>query len=256
MKAVQHKTELYRLAYQCHEYKRKGCNGYCGNCQLNVSLYLDDAREAVLIKTGAALDNEKMAEYKREEDSKNIGQGIAALGIIAFIIFSINSCMQSCGQSYKTAEVKPRSSVTSPAIPEPAQTPEPAAKQYNAATQPRADMDEVQHPGKRIQPYTHLDVLYWVERNVYDSNSDGIINCIDYAVLFKQRYGKYCRIIQNNNPQTGMNHLFNAVPSYGSGWMYIEPQGDRYGRYMMVDVWGSKYDPYFNIDVTSKYARN
>ena len=264
MKADRHKTELYQLAYQCHELKRKGCRGYCGNCQLNVSLYADDSREAVLIKTNAAIDNEKNTKFDREQDYAYYGQGIVGLGIIIFIIISIQSCMHSCGQPSKTAEVRPRPAVTSTVESvsvkqQSVNSPFNNTQQNNEVQQqnpPSQTVEKIELPGNKNNHISHLEVLYYLQRNVYDINGDGLINCIDYAVIFKMKYGKECRIIQNNNPQTGMNHLFNAIPAQGYGWVYIEPQGDPKGKYIMIDVWGSRYDPYFNIDVTSQYARD
>jgi hypothetical protein len=48
--------------------------------------------------------------------------------------------------------------------------------------------------------------------DVYDVNGDNQINCIDYAILFKMMYGHAARIIRNENPRTGMHHLFNLCP--------------------------------------------
>ena len=89
-----------------------------------------------------------------------------------------------------------------------------------------------------------------------DVNKDGKHNCIDAAVLFYQYYpdkSKVC-IELNNNPKTGMNHLFNCVFTDGV-WKAIEPQAYASNRsnYLMGAVWGKEYDSSYNKDVTSEY---
>jgi hypothetical protein len=80
-------TELYRLAYQCAEYKQQGCTGYCGNCQFNVNLYVKDPRESVLIQTSAALDQAKSIQYDNSERTFNTACLIIVLGFIGFIVY-------------------------------------------------------------------------------------------------------------------------------------------------------------------------
>ena len=91
-----------------------------------------------------------------------------------------------------------------------------------------------------------------------DVNGDGLINCIDAAVLFYQYYpdkSKVC-IELNVNSTTGMNHLFNCVFTDGV-WRAIEPQAHwkNHSSYWMRDVWGNKYDNSYNRDVTQDYIK-
>jgi len=77
-------------------------------------------------------------------------------------------------------------------------------------------------------------------------------------VLFYQYYpdkSKVC-IEANNNPKTGMNHLFNCVFTDGV-WKAIEPQSyaSKKPSYLMGAVWGEQYDNSYNRDVTSEYIR-
>jgi len=88
---------------------------------------------------------------------------------------------------------------------------------------------------------------------VPDMNRDGKIDCIDYSTLFRTFYGSNARIIINNNPRTGMNHMFIRILYNGSGVMDIEPQGTP-DRYSMGLVWGMRYNPFFNRDVTSQWT--
>jgi hypothetical protein len=91
-----------------------------------------------------------------------------------------------------------------------------------------------------------------------DVNSDGLINCIDAAVLFYQYYpdkSKVCIEI-NVNPKTGMNHLFNCVFTDGV-WKAIEPQAyaNNHSNYLMWAVWETRYDNAYNRVATNEYIR-
>lgn len=117
-------------------------------------------------------------------------------------------------------------------------------------------------------PYTHYDyyvndscitdTLRQTRKNVYDRDGDRKINCIDYAITFKQIWDKsyppdYCEIVRNYNTSglSTMNHLFVRVKMAPAGkWLYIEPQA-KYNKYnyKMSDFWGwprynSKYNHY------------
>ena len=100
-------------------------------------------------------------------------------------------------------------------------------------------------------------VAEWLRQKA-DVNGDGLTNHIDAAVLFYQYYpdkSKVCIEI-NNNPKTGMNHLFNCVFTNGV-WKAVEPQAYANNRsnYFMWSVWGSQYDNSYNRNVTSDYLR-
>jgi len=89
-----------------------------------------------------------------------------------------------------------------------------------------------------------------------DTNKDGLINCIDAAVLFYKYYPRKNEVTieVNYNPNTGMNHAFNCIWTNGV-WRAIEPQTVWKGKssYWMRDFWGSKYDSSFNEDQTATY---
>jgi len=105
-----------------------------------------------------------------------------------------------------------------------------------------------------------LDTVALMMRVNADVNGDRKINCIDAAVHFYQYYPlesrHLVRIISNRNPATGMHHLFNSVLSDGV-MHYIEPQAQHSGHrlYHMTHVWGSRYNPSLNRDVTNDYAK-
>ena len=91
-----------------------------------------------------------------------------------------------------------------------------------------------------------------------DVNKDGLVNCIDAAVLFYKYYPdkKNATISINKNSSTNMNHLFNVV-LIGDTWRAIEPQAVYANKssYFMRDIWKSQYDARLNRDVTQDYLR-
>jgi len=108
-----------------------------------------------------------------------------------------------------------------------------------------------------------LEQVDYAMRRPIDVNGDGLINCIDAAVLFYQHYPddkKYVGIILNYNPSTGFNHLFNVV-WLNNTWIGIEPQayyleGWFTKSYFMRDFWPSSlYDFTINEDQTDKYTK-
>jgi hypothetical protein len=202
----------YRLAYECAEAQKTGCSGYCGNCPLNVSLYEPNPRDAVLIKTSAAIDNQKMHNFKSQMDAEWLGALIAGIIMVAIPLYFINSCCTTVGNFFNGSGSEKSQTV----------------------------------PKDTYRTYSMVDIVSLASRarfNMRDVNGDGVINCIDYAV----RFAEVCpeaRIIHNVNKRTGMDHLLNRV-----GAMYIEPQGQVDNLDPKV-FWGSKYDPDMNMDET------
>lgn len=90
------------------------------------------------------------------------------------------------------------------------------------------------------------------EQGVRDLNRDGQVNCIDYSITFRMLYGSNARIMINNNPRTGMNHMFIRVHEPYSV-IDVEPQGN-IDMYSMGLVWGMRYEPHLSIDVTSQWG--
>ena len=100
-----------------------------------------------------------------------------------------------------------------------------------------------------------LPVLDNVEGNLRDTNGDGLVNCIDYAIVYKELWDSTvpqelqdcCEIVRNYNKAGGMNHLFIRVREDGEQkWLFLEPQGDR-ASYAIPDIWRWKYDPQYNL---------
>ncbi len=100
------------------------------------------------------------------------------------------------------------------------------------------------------------DKLRSTHKHVYDRDLDGVVNCVDYALTFKQEWDKdippnHCQIVRNYQKTVfaKMNHLFVRVKLSDTGkWLYIEPQA-KYDRrnYKMSDYWGwPKYNPQYN----------
>ena len=233
MTKAQKSAEYYRLAYQCEELKAKGCNNICAQCPLYLpnytSFYNEDQCGIALIQTSAAIDFNHTQAWQQEERRKNIIWGIVFLGLLAWGVFSFRSCVT------------------------PSQKPLPIALQ---------ELSELSIPSQTLKPYTPrvhnvYEYLERTKRTIRDVNNDGVINCIDYAVVFYMMTNPSTRLIQNDNPHTGMNHLFIGMPiGPGGSMVYIEPQVSRsHTSFRMENVWGSKYNPAYNVDVTDAYTR-
>jgi len=91
-----------------------------------------------------------------------------------------------------------------------------------------------------------------------DVNKDGILNCIDAAVLFYQYFPDKSRVCieVNRHPTNGWHHLFNCVNINGV-WKAVEPQAawKGYNYFWMQDCWGSTYDATYNRDATAEYKK-
>ena len=89
-------------------------------------------------------------------------------------------------------------------------------------------------------------------------DGDGLVNCIDAALVFYKVYPNKnnVKIISNQHPDGRLNHMFNAVYIDGN-WHYIEPQSayKKHRKYWMGNVWGDRYDRKYNRDVTEEYRR-
>jgi hypothetical protein len=101
-------------------------------------------------------------------------------------------------------------------------------------------------------------VKHYRATNKHDVNSDGLVNCIDYAVLFKQDFDRRfapqtALIIRNINHDTGMNHLLNAIRMPDGSLRFIEPQDRHEGSPRIL--WGNKYDPRYNMDETAYWSK-
>jgi hypothetical protein len=116
---------------------------------------------------------------------------------------------------------------------------------------------------RQMVNYTLLKVQNYMDVVKRDVNYDGKVNCEDAAILFYMYYPvkENVRIYVNFNPNTGMNHAFNLV-LYNDVWRAIEPQAYMNGlgwraseTFFMRDIWGAQYDPKFNRNAWSDYAR-
>jgi len=114
LSSKQRSEDLKRLAYECAERKYNGCNDNCSKCPLNISLYLEDQREAVLIQTNAELDyqnnvqyyNEQVQQQIKQQKEENVGNIAKIIGYFlgVFLIFilpilMIQSCIKGCSVS-------------------------------------------------------------------------------------------------------------------------------------------------------------
>ena len=214
------KDYLYNIALKCAELNNNGCALGCAQCQFNVFNYVSDIREASLLKANAYTDyfNRQKIEqdYKDNLEANTLG---ALLIFVIFIGLLVGTCsgIKSC---FSPGDLLPD------------------------------QREEIQYlAANRNNPENIIRILALMKDiEIPDWNEDGKIDCIDYSITFRMLYGSNARLIINDNPRTGMNHMFIIVRTTGSS-VHIEPQGTPQ-RYAMAAVWGMKYDSFYNKDVT------
>jgi hypothetical protein len=220
----QRSSEYYRIAYKCAEVKStKGCDNNCAACVLNVHLYVDDPRDATLIKTSAALnyvrDVAEVEQWNARVRRENIWDAVACFFSIAipiallWVIFvlPISCVVKSCKQALAPREAVPEASYSS-------------------------DIG--------------ISAAQYCKQNIRDVNGDGLKNCIDYAVLYKE-YLPSARLIWNYNKNTGWSHIFVQVNGIKLEPTYVYGSVD---NRRIEYVWGSKYDSRYDKDVTAYYS--
>jgi len=92
-----------------------------------------------------------------------------------------------------------------------------------------------------------------------DVNNDGLVNCIDAAIMFYRYYPYKDKVLiyWNYNPSKDFNHLFNLVLVNGT-WIGVEPQAVFCGytnTYRMHDIWKGQYDSSRNQNSTDSWLQ-
>jgi len=213
----QRSKEFYRIAYECAKKEYYGsCTGTCATCTLNIHLYVDDIKDATLIKTSVAVDFLREVENNRQREISDrweiagaILSCLFALGFI-FVVFvwpimAIRSCVSR-----------------------------------------HTEVPAVEKPTQDI-PRT-LQAAYYVRDNPRDMDRDGLIDCVDRAILFREYYGSDAQIIWNKNDTTKMNHVFIRINStcIEPGVWHPDPI-----RRTMKSVWSTKYDGRYDRNITA-----
>jgi len=190
--------EYHRVAYQCLElaHTKGGCNNNCAACPLNVHMYIDDPREATLIKTSAAIDYHKQQEISASLRAYRLGTGIAqAFMFVLYVALFIVMVVWPISCTVKAVKsIIPKEGVFESTPP----------MSYIAT-------DEVERKITMVSQATiHLG----------DITGDGQYDCIDDALGFYELYGGECQILWLAVGQ--WSHLFVAVPNGYGQWLYIE----------------------------------
>lgn len=96
-----------------------------------------------------------------------------------------------------------------------------------------------------------------VDINIKDINKDGLVNCIDHAIIFKLIWDSVyperkddCIIIRNKS--LTMHHLFNGVYD-GDSIVFVEPWASDPYKYLMSSNWSSWNPKYNKYDETEKW---
>jgi hypothetical protein len=222
---------LYNLAIQCARLNDAGCALGCEHCQFNVFNYGLPITEASLLKANAYTDfyNQK-AVVQEAKEQVNIESIVRWVGIIVVCIVFLWTCssIKSCGSP-------PGDTIPQELIP--------------------SNNPELVWLRDNPNRLSNIPIVFQLmeQYGVPDVNGDGKIDCIDYSVWFRLLYGSDARLIINRNPNNGMNHMFVRIWYNNDQILDLEPQGDAQ-RYMMSLIWGMRYDPRFNRDVTSSWG--
>jgi hypothetical protein len=230
--------ELYRLVRECCDQRRdKRCDGKCAYCRLNIHLYCDDVREATLIKTSAEIDWAK-AEGDRKGDQF---VGWLKFGLVAIIVIVVIAMCSSCAAYEAFLKVAHDTFYGN--------SPPPSAVSYQTVTS-QFDIDT-------------YNAAIAVSKNAHDVNGDGVIQCIDRALLFRQYYrdGQTAHLMWHFDAYYNatfkvwaerLNHLYVRVyDDYGVAWD-IEPlsKNKDINKRTVQYYWGSKYNPSLVRNVT------
>jgi len=233
--------EYYRFAYQCLElvHTKGGCNNNCGACPLNVHLYIDDPREAILIKTSAAIDFKKQqhadAIWKAHKSGENWGMLIYTILLLAVlwftVIWPVSCAVKGVKQLFSAA---PFDTLEAPS------NPQYEGQQFYSDTA----TPEIQ---QRIFKASELS---WNVKK--DKDYNGQIDCIDSALTFYELYGSEAKIIWLYNPPD--SHLFCAVPNGYGGLVYLETTRSGPLSFMLMqNAWGKRFTSAQLRDMTYAY---
>jgi len=95
------KSNLYNLALQCAEFNDQGCACGCEQCQYNVFNYVDDVREASLLKANTYTDYYNQQAISNEVRKNDIAMTMAPLVLLGLLVVGLMWCcssMKSCVQ--------------------------------------------------------------------------------------------------------------------------------------------------------------
>jgi len=232
---------LWKVAMECSLLRmKKKCNNNfndanCSKCKYNIYQYIDaDPRHAALFMLEAEDQAADLIEANKRADSYI---RTLILLIVGFILFG-----------YFILSYKPDTYSQPIHVPMFHQIPEQPVR-----VQPKVSSSTAEQNIDITLNRVARDL-----RNRVDVNADGLVNCIDAAVLFYKYYPvrNEVTITLNYNEATGMNHLFNVV-KINENWRAIEPQAKYVNNnsYWMRDVWGATYDSSKNTNATRDYIK-
>lgn len=203
--------DLYNVSYKCMEMRNRGCNGNCVGCPLNVSLYMKDEKEALLMKTSAMLDHEKMLLRQQDENEWWWAKAVFVVLLIALFCFTFRGCL--------FGDKKPTSD-------------DPAFDRWQAKVWPQLYENRMLREPPPVEGDQIRVTIIKVAQNIRDANQDGLIDCIDYGMVFHE-YWPSSKIMWHSSDK--MSHIFVQV-YVGRDWIDVEPDSVLHGNYIRYDV--------------------
>jgi hypothetical protein len=223
---------LYHLALDCAERKvRQTCDFNCFVCASNLEIYGVAKKDALLMRRNAELEVEQRLRvqhaYKMQELESNRkawkdyreSKILQYIAFVCFLVFILFLVYLHNRFNPAPRQIEP----------------------------PQGYESEL--------PIIVETLGLMIEK---DNNGDGLINCIDFAIQFYEKYPykDNIRIIVNHNREINFHHLFVYVAGVA-----IEPMAlvrPRYiGQSLQVGVgnyWTGKYNPRYDSDVTEHWS--
>ena len=234
-----HKDKHYSIALQCARLSSQGCSLGCEQCQYNVFNYVDDAREASLLKANAYTDFYNSRQREAKINSEIARDNISVLVVIGlFILVSMWGCsyVRSC------VSCAPSSAVAIEEI-----VPVPMASPPNHWTDP-----DVSYLINNPNQVNNIPRVFRIMKRygVPDFTGKGMSDQLNYVMWFRLLYGSDARIIRNPDVGFFIRVDYQPFPNY----VDISATIGNEHKYTMGSIWGIYYKPFFNTDVTEQYG--
>ena len=248
-----HEDKLYAIAMQCAKLNNQGCSCECHLCQFNVYNYAADTKEASLLKANAYTDFHNRNEVEMKIRSAEATAAWTPVVILAMVTGLFIWGCASCKSCMKPDELRPA----------PTQEVEKTNRERIMEELDRIAYSHLTELEDQLRvlinlpnnPNNTLMILRILNKyGVDDMNGDGLINCIDYSLMFRRLYGNDARLMVNYNPKTGMNHMYIKLVYPEGRLVSVDPQGTT-DKWLMKTIWGKQYDPAFSTDETNKYRK-
>jgi hypothetical protein len=251
---------VYRFALDCAEHKVKGiCKDRlnCARCASNVSVYVQDKQEAVMLQHMADLDMQKRwrAEMElklldREFDLSVINArrsfGVSMMVMLLMMVLAVVGAV--IWTHPKSVSIAPTTIETKPS-----EVPWDQELRDWLDAHPETDVvtsDPIDPPSTEQYVRISADIIRTLSKiKSVDMDGDGNANCVDFVIQFWQMYPRKNEvdIVWNLHKPTDWNHLFVSI--YGIHIECSAALDSRWPLFEIEDFWPS-FNPLYNWYIT------